>query len=106
MIPLRSIRADDLRPLKVWAGLEMRVEYGWGRMEKFYDNLKLVYQIQTTLRDWQQQDEEREPATPRQAPAFHDERKLPVNSAPAAGEAQGGGTPAQGPGNITLRDIP
>ncbi|MFY9724821.1 MAG: zf-HC2 domain-containing protein [Bryobacteraceae bacterium] len=97
VIPLRSIRPDDLRPSKVWAGLETRVEYGWGRVEKFYDNLKVVYRIQTTLRAWQQQDEEREPTAPRQAPAFHDERKLPVVSAPAAGEAPGGTAPAQVP---------
>jgi len=97
VIPVRGIRPGDLRPSKVWAGLETRVEYGWGRVEKFYDNLKVVYKIQTTLRAWQQQDEEREPAAPRQAPAFHDERKLPVVSAPAAGEAPGGAAPTQVP---------
>ena len=33
----------------------------WDRTVKFYDNLKFVYQIQTTLREWQQQDEEQRP---------------------------------------------
>jgi len=97
VIPVRSIRADDLRPSKVWAGLETRVEYGWGRVEKFYDNLKVVYKIQTTLRDWQQREDEREPAAPLRKPAFNDERKLPVVSAPPAGETQGGAAPAQRP---------
>ena len=97
VIPVRSIRPDDLRPSKVWAGLETRVEYGWGRVEKFYDNLKVVYRIQTTLRDWQQREDEREPAAPLRKPAFNDERKLPVVSAPPAGETQGGATPAQRP---------
>ena len=95
VIPIRSIRPDDLRPSKVWAGVEMRLEYAWGRVEKFYDNLKVVYQIQTTLRDWQQREEEREPAAPPRKPALNDERKLPVGSATPSGETQGGTIPAQ-----------
>jgi hypothetical protein len=97
VIPVRSIRPDDLRPSKVWAGVEMRVEYAWGRVEKFYDNLKVVYRIQTTLRDWQQREEEREPAAPARKPALNDERKLPVGSAPPAGGTEGGTSPAERP---------
>jgi hypothetical protein len=97
VIPVRSIRPDDLRPSKVWAGVEMRVEYAWGRVEKFYDNLKVVYRIQTTLRDWQQREEEREPAAPARKPALNDERKLPVGSAPPAGGTEGGTNPAERP---------
>jgi len=98
VVPVRSIRPDDLSPSKVWAGLETRVEYAWGRVEKFYDNLKVVYRIQTTLRDWQQREEEREPAAPSRKPVSNDERKLPVVSAPPAGEAPGGTSPATRPG--------
>jgi hypothetical protein len=97
VIPIRSIRPDDLRPAEVWAGLETRAEYAWGRVEKFYDNLKVVYKIQTTLRDWQQREDEREPAAPVRKPLFNDERKLPVVSAPPAGETQGGTAPAERP---------
>ena len=97
VIPLRSIRPDDLRPAKVWANVEMRAEYAWGRVEKFYDNLKVVYKIQTTLRDWQQREEDREPAAPVRKPAYNDERKLPVVSAPPAGDVQGGTAPAKRP---------
>ena len=98
VIPLRGIGPNDLRPSKVLASVETRVEYAWGRVEKFYDNLKVVYKIQTTLRDWQQREDEREPAAPLRKPAFNDERKLPVVSAPPAGETPGGTTPAQRPG--------
>jgi len=97
VIPIRSIRPDDLRPSKVLAAVEMRAEYAWGRIEKFYDNLKVVYQIQTTLRDWQQREQEREPAAPARKPALNDERKLPVGSAPPAGEIPGGTSPAGRP---------
>ena len=106
LIPLRGIRADDLRPAKVWAGLETRVEYTWGRVEKFYDNLKVVYRIQTTLRDWQQREEEREPAAPLPTPALNDERKLPVVSAPPAGETRGGRSPAKRPETSNSREKP
>jgi hypothetical protein len=43
---------------------------------KFYENLKIVYQIQNTLRQWQQQDEEQRPAADSNA----DGRKLPVKT--------------------------
>ena len=32
--------------------------YTWGRTVKFYNNLKFVYQIQTMLHEWQQQNED------------------------------------------------
>ena len=47
---------------------------------KFYENLKFVYQIQTTLREWQQQDEDQQ-AEPKTAEPKPDDRKLPVNAA-------------------------
>ena len=72
-------RAIDLEPSKVWAGVEDRAYRAWARTVKFYDNLKFVYQIQTTLREWQQKDEEQRPAEGEKGtPA--DERKLPTKS--------------------------
>ena len=47
--PARQLRASDLAPAQVWAGLEDRVYRGWERTVKFYENLKVVYQIQTKL---------------------------------------------------------
>ena len=56
--PKRQLRSADLAPAAVWAGVEDRVYRGWQRTVKFYESLKVVYQIQTKLRDWQQQQEE------------------------------------------------
>jgi hypothetical protein len=89
--PVRQLKPTDLQPAKVWAGLEDRAVRTWGRTVKFYDNLKFVYQIQTTLREWQQQDQEQQrnrPASERKT----DDRKLPVKAAPVQ-EEQGGGSP-------------
>jgi hypothetical protein len=81
--PVRQLKPSDLRPSEIWAGLEYRASRTWARTVKFYENLKFVYQIQTTLREWQQQEED-ERRTPAQPPAGAqtDDRKLPVRSSP------------------------
>jgi hypothetical protein len=99
--PVRQLQLSDLEPAKVWAGFEDRAYRAWGRTVKFYDNLKFVYQIQTTLREWQQQAEEQQPASDRETPDRKtDERKLPVKATPGPGGASGaapGGGPASNP---------
>ena len=84
--PMRSIRPEDLKPTAVWAGLEDRAYRTWGRALKYYDNLKVVYEIQSTLKEWQQRDEEQAPAGAATRNKT-DERKLPVRSAPNQGQA-------------------
>jgi hypothetical protein len=70
-VPVRQLRPADLKPSEVWNGIATRAEYTWGRTVKFYENLKVVYQIQTTLKEWQQQTDE-------QPAGKAEERKLPV----------------------------
>ena len=99
LAPVRQLRAADLEPKAVWRGLENRVLDAWDRSVKFYDNLKFVYQIQTTLREWQQQDEEQRPAKARPKSRTTDDHKLPSKSAPGGGAV---GPPAGGaPGNAS-----
>jgi hypothetical protein len=76
MGPVKPPKADDLRPAAVWSGITTRADYAWIRAVKFFDDLKVVYQIQTTIQKWQQQDEDRPAA---------DDRKLPMKSAPDSG---------------------
>lgn len=78
--PARQLRPADLRPSEVWAGVEGRAVRTWARTMKFYENLKIVYQIQTTLKEWQQQTEEQKPAAEKT-----DERKLPVKPPASSG---------------------
>jgi len=91
--PFHQLDPSDLQPSKVWAGLEDRAYRVWGRTVKFYDNLKFVYQIQTTLREWQQDQETQTPAADAdgQKP---DEHQLPVrnNSSPRQESKPGDGT--------------
>jgi hypothetical protein len=95
-VPMQQLRAADLRPSEVWASLDDRAHRTWARSVKFYENLKVVYQIQTLLRDWQQQAEDQKATRPSEPKA--DDRKLPVKAlnpavnpdgAPAANPSSG-----------------
>lgn len=79
--PVKQLDPADLQPARVWAGLEDRAYLMWSRTVKFYDNLKFVYQIQTTLREWQQDQEAQQPASDSEAPQNKpDEHRLPVKN--------------------------
>src|SRR5262249_40096397 len=75
--PVRQLSAQDLDPARVWAAVEDRGIRLWARSVKFYENLKFVYQIQSTLREWQQHQEEEQQKEMEATPKA-DEKKLPV----------------------------
>jgi anti-sigma factor RsiW len=77
-IPGRRLSPADLDPAHVWAGLEDKVQRGWERSVKFYENLRFVYQIQSRLREWREQQEQDAAAAPADAT---DERRLPARGA-------------------------
>jgi len=51
-IPIRQLKPSDLEPAKLWATLEDKTYRSWERARKYYESLRLVYEIQQTLRDW------------------------------------------------------
>jgi hypothetical protein len=76
---VRQLHPQDFEPARVWAGIEDRAVRSWARTEKFYDNLKVVYQMQSLLHEWQQQDQEQVRPAAKTAPASQiDSHKLPV----------------------------
>jgi anti-sigma factor RsiW len=78
---VRQLHPQDLEPAKVWAGVEDRAVRSWARTVKFYDNLKVVYQMQSLLHEWQQQDQEEQRPAAKTTPAGQlDSHKLPVKS--------------------------
>ena len=89
-----QLKPSDLEPAKVWNSLTDRVDRAWTRTVKFYENLKVVYQVQTMLHEWQQQQIENQPAAAGRntSGGTTDERKLPVK-APAAPSSGESGTP-------------
>jgi hypothetical protein len=93
---LRQLKPEDLKPSAVWAAVDDQAHRAWARTVKYYENLKVVYQIQTMLREWQQQDEEQQPAATPGSNRKTDDRKLPVKTPPGTVAAPAsGGAPAQ-----------
>jgi hypothetical protein len=78
-----SLKPADWKPSRILATMEDRVSYGWGRTVKFYENLKFVYQIQNTLRQWQQQQSEEQRPAAETSDQKADDHKLPQKSSPA-----------------------
>jgi hypothetical protein len=73
-VPVRDLKAEDLNPQRVWVNLETKVERMYDRTIKTYESMKLVYEVRQELRQWREQQQEQEDATP------VDSRKLPVTS--------------------------
>jgi Putative zinc-finger len=97
MPKMRQLQPTDLSPVAVWSGIEGRVERLWERTEKFYDNLRFIYQIRATLREWQQQSQETGtgPGVPRsraeKSPT--EQRRVPVPDGPLPVEQGPAGKP-------------
>jgi hypothetical protein len=53
----RQLTVDDLRPARIWAALDDRVYRAWQRTLKFYESLRVVYEVQNQLREWTQQEQ-------------------------------------------------
>jgi hypothetical protein len=56
-IEVRQLKPADLNPVKVWMAVEDRTHRTWERGLKYYDSLRVVYEIQTRLREWGDQAE-------------------------------------------------
>ena len=52
----RQLRPSDLDPVKVWQGIDDHSHRLYDRAMKYYDNLRLVIEIQSRLREWSDQD--------------------------------------------------
>jgi Putative zinc-finger len=48
----RQLRTSDLDPVKVWQGIDDHSHRVYDRAMKYYDNLRLVIEIQSRLQEW------------------------------------------------------
>lgn len=81
-LPVRPFRPSDLEPARVWAALEDKAFRSYERAKKYYESLRLVYEVQQTLRDWSETDAS-QAATAEGAAA-------PAQAQPATGQAKPG----------------
>ncbi len=56
-ISVQHIQAADLNPVRVWDGLEDKAIRAKDRAVKYYENIRLVYEIQSRLKEMQAQQE-------------------------------------------------
>ena len=77
----RPLHASDLDPARVWQSIDDHSHRVWDRAMKYYDNLRLVIEIQSRLKEWSDQDQSAQEAntrsgqTPGQKPgAVNDKR--------------------------------
>src|SRR5262249_53725688 len=71
-IEIRQWKPADLDPVKVWTAAEDRVVRVWGKGVKYYENLRLVFEIQTRLKEWTEEPAPSPASTP---PAAQGDRK-------------------------------
>ena len=85
--PVRQLTPKDVDPAAIWRSVDDRVYRAWQRTVKFYESMRLVYQIQTTVREWQQQQDSETAIEADAIGRKADDRRLPVRppGAPAAG---------------------
>jgi hypothetical protein len=50
--PVRQLKPADLDPVKVWRSVDDSAHRTWDRFVKYYDNLRLVYEVQTVIEEW------------------------------------------------------
>jgi hypothetical protein len=77
-IEVRQLKPSDLHPVAVWTALDNKVHRTWERAVKYYENLRLVYEVQTRLQEWtRQEDEERKGRPVEEPPAARQKTEGP-----------------------------
>jgi len=61
---VRQLTPADLDPVKVWTAAEDRVVRWYSRGVKYYESLRVVYEIQTRLKEWAEEQPGPQPAPP------------------------------------------
>ncbi len=51
----RQLNPQDLDPVKIWQSIDDRTHRIWDRAVKYYDNLRLVIEVQSQLKEWTEQ---------------------------------------------------
>ena len=81
-VQVQHIQPADLSPIRIWDGVEDKVVRVKDRAVKYYENIRLVYEIETRLKDLQEQqemarDRNAEQASPRRSTKSEGGRKTP-----------------------------
>jgi hypothetical protein len=67
-IEVRQLNPADLDPAKIVMSIEDRAHRGWLAVVKYYESLRLVYEIQTRIQEWTVPEESDQPPAADAAP--------------------------------------
>jgi hypothetical protein len=56
--PVNQLKPSDLDPVKVWHNIDNSAHRTWDRLLKYYDNLRLVYEVQAAIEEMRRDNEE------------------------------------------------
>ena len=51
-IEVRHLSLADLDPVKIWTAAEDRVTRTWQRGVKYYESMRLVFEIESRVKEW------------------------------------------------------
>jgi hypothetical protein len=89
----RPITMADLEPARVWASVDDRLNRGWNRAVKYYENLRLVFEIRARLQEWSAEEEIERKA--QAGGAIEPASKTPASGSNAEGKSSEQGSPGQ-----------
>jgi anti-sigma factor RsiW len=68
-IEVRHLSPSDLDPVKIWTATEDRVTRTWQRGVKYYESLRLVFEIESRVKEWRDDGSDAANNKPPAAPA-------------------------------------
>ncbi|HTB14938.1 MAG TPA: zf-HC2 domain-containing protein [Bryobacteraceae bacterium] len=68
-IEVRHLTLADLDPVKIWTAAEDRAARTWQRGVKYYESLRLVYEIESRVKEWRDDGSDEANNKPAAAPA-------------------------------------
>jgi anti-sigma factor RsiW len=68
-IEVRHLTPADLDPVKIWTSAEDRVTRTWQRGVKYYESLRLVFEIESRVKEWREEGSDTANSKPPAAPA-------------------------------------
>lgn len=77
-LEVRQPRAADLEPARIWAGVEDGAHRQWSRVVKYYENIRVVYEIQSRLQEWADQEEQDRQNQPKDPAALPKLKSVPT----------------------------
>jgi len=91
-IEVRQLNPSDLNPVKVWSVADDKLHRVWQRGVKYYDSLRVVYEVQSRLKEWTDQEDadrnQQEDKRTQAAPQNNSSSKQPAPQGTSSGSSQ------------------